>query len=258
MPFGSVFSKFPYIRTATADSRRIEFKNNFITKIGFLVLGIPHIGLRLRARKISKNIPKRTGRMLDAGCGAGIYSFSLADKADSIEAVDIDGKKIDYAKKINLFKNIKFSVQDIKKLKFKNKSFDLIICSDVLEHIKDDEKAFSELARVLDNNGKLLITLPFASKKNILTYKRYNHERPGYSLESIKNLCRKYGLIVDKREAYSREITEKFSVITDEKIKNRLLLGILFYPLYWLCLLTENIFCKSEPNGIFFKLIKKD
>ncbi|MEM6879542.1 MAG: methyltransferase domain-containing protein, partial [Bacteroidota bacterium] len=41
------------------------------------------------------------------------------------------------------------------------KSFDLIICYHVLEHIQDDQKAISELYRLLKPNGCALIQTPF-------------------------------------------------------------------------------------------------
>jgi 2-polyprenyl-3-methyl-5-hydroxy-6-metoxy-1,4-benzoquinol methylase len=50
-------------------------------------------------------------------------------------------------------------------LTFASYSFDLIICSDVLEHIKEDERAFYHLGRVIKKSGTLLITFPYDSKK---------------------------------------------------------------------------------------------
>src|SRR3989344_1479339 len=126
MAFGSLFSKFKEFQATTADEKVISIKNNFITRLGFKILGIPHIGIRIRARKIIKN-----------------------------------------------FKNIEFSIADLCSLPFKKESFDEIICSDVLEHIKNDEEALFELARVLKKEGVLLITGPYRSQNKIQTFKKF-------------------------------------------------------------------------------------
>lgn len=49
---------------------------------------------------------------------------------------------------------------DIGKLPFKNNSFNLVICSEVMEHIKKEQTALRELVRVLKPGGKLVITVP--------------------------------------------------------------------------------------------------
>ena len=56
MPFGSIFSKFSYIDLTTAEGIRIKFKNSSISKAALKIIGFPHVGLRLRARKILRQL----------------------------------------------------------------------------------------------------------------------------------------------------------------------------------------------------------
>lgn len=254
MPFGDIFSRFEEIDLTTADEIDIKFRNNEISRIGFRILGMPHIGMRLRARNIMRNVPRNKGNMLDAGFGSGIYSFSLSEKVKRIEAVDISRKKVEIANKIKIFKNINFQQGDLTELRFKDSSFDFIVCSDVLEHIKNDEKAFSELARVLKKNGILLLTVPSYSRKNRLSYRDYEHERAGYSMEDIKKLCLKNNLSTIKIEGYSCFLTEALSRINYKIINNKFLLGILFYPLYLAVIVSDYIF--KDYNGFFFSIKK--
>jgi len=254
MPFGSIFSKFSYIQLETADGKEVKMNNNFLSRIALKIFGFPYIGLRLRARKIISNFPKEAETMLDAGCGSGIYSFTFSNKTKEINAIDINQKKIDYAKRINLWRNIKFDKMDICNLKFPDDKFDVIICSEVLEHIKNDEKAFSEIARVLSKNGILLLTVPANSKKNRLVYKKYGHKKAGYEKEDIEKLCKKNNLKILKTEGYSSFLTEKFSEINYNLIKNKFLLCLVFYPLY-LASLISDIFLK-DYDGLFFKIKK--
>lgn len=257
MPFGSIFKKLDNIYLVTADDKTISFKNNFLSRLGFSILGMPHIGLRLRARKIMHNLPsKQIDRMLDAGCGTGIYSFSVKDKANMIAAIDISKEKIMHAKKISSFKNIDFQTGDICNLKFSRGFFNLIICSDVLEHIKNDRKALSELSRVLKKDGILLLTLPFDSENNRKTYRKFNHERAGYTLADIKDKMGNSKLKIIRSEYYSYTLSDKLSNFSYKFTNNKMLLGIIFYPIYFACLLLDSLKI-GEPNGLFIKLVKE-
>lgn len=254
MPFGDIFSKFKYISLETADGKRIRFKNNLLSKIAFKILGMPHIGLRRRARNIMGST-KNFDKVLDAGSGSGIYSFSLAKKSRHIEAIDISKSNIAISTKINIFKNIDFRIGDLTQLSYQDKNFDAIICSDVLEHIKNDKKAFSELSRVLKTGGILLLTVPSNSQKNKKTYKQYNHERAGYSLQEIQNLCIKNNLTILKYSGYSSSPAEFLSNINYKLIENKFLLGLFFYPLYGASIISDVLFRKNY-SGLFFKIRK--
>ncbi|WP_209389274.1 methyltransferase domain-containing protein [Chryseobacterium sp. RR2-3-20] len=50
---------------------------------------------------------------------------------------------------------------DITNINTENEKFDLVVCYHILEHIVDDQKAMSELYRVLKTNGTVLIQTPF-------------------------------------------------------------------------------------------------
>jgi ubiquinone/menaquinone biosynthesis C-methylase UbiE len=259
MPFGSILRMFEYISTITADDRQVNFTNTYLSKLGFKLIGIPHFGIRLRARKIIRNIPGHVTSMLDAGFGTGVYSFTLAGRVGNIDAIDIDGKKADYAKKVksNLFRNIRFQIMDLTDLTFADCSFDVIICSDVLEHIREDEKAICHLARVLKKGGTLLITVPYNTKKNRATYKQYHHERPGYTESEIRRLCTNNGLTLEKAEGYSYLFAEKVSDTSNALFGRKIMLIAFFVVLYPLAVISEYFAVKQEPSGIFFRIVKR-
>ncbi len=66
-------------------------------------------------------------------------------------------------------KDVDFSGENLESLSFKNASFDLAICNHILEHLKKDGQAISELSRILTNSGILILTVPgdFTQKKTI-------------------------------------------------------------------------------------------
>jgi len=106
---------------------------------------------------------------LDAGCGNGRHSWEVYNNNHfPIIAFDIDPVCV----KKNLYllallkeqKKIKGNyhllVADVKKLPFKDSSFDKVICSEVLEHIPEDKSAVEELVRVLSKDGAIGISVP--------------------------------------------------------------------------------------------------
>jgi SAM-dependent methyltransferase len=57
--------------------------------------------------------------------------------------------------------------EDLRQLSFRDNSFDFIFCSHVLEHIKEDTKAISEIKRVLKPGGLAIISVPVIGSKTI-------------------------------------------------------------------------------------------
>ncbi|MFH1785864.1 MAG: class I SAM-dependent methyltransferase [Candidatus Micrarchaeota archaeon] len=257
MVFGSVFAQFDRVSFTTADDKNVEFKNSIITRVGFYLIGIPHIGLRLRAKKILSNLPKTSDKqLLDAGCGSGIYSFSLAKRFQTVLAVDIQEDLIKKANEINRYKNLDFRVMDLSNLKLKENSFDTVICSDVLEHIQDDVQVLGELSRVLKRDGTLLLTVPSISEKNKKTYKKYRHVRVGYDRDAMEELCSKTNLKLMSCEYYCSNSTEKLFGITEKFMKNYVVLGLIFYPFYMLSILFDIFSNEKNSNGLFVKITK--
>jgi predicted SAM-dependent methyltransferase len=67
----------------------------------------------------------------------------------------------------DILPNKAMKVEDIRQLSFHRNSFDFIFCSHVLQHVNEDEKAISELYRVLDKNGMMVL---MGSHGHIKTY----------------------------------------------------------------------------------------
>jgi SAM-dependent methyltransferase len=108
--------------------------------------------------------------VLDAGCGSGRH-LSEAFRFKDVHVVGIDRSKTDAGKAKRLLDcmiheaedggGIKLvSVSDITKLPFKDGSFDVVICSEVLEHIPDHRKAISEIIRVCKPGKSLVVSVP--------------------------------------------------------------------------------------------------
>lgn len=101
--------------------------------------------------------------ILDFGCGVGTIDLYLSSKGYKVDGTDISTFAIDNAKKssikLGLQNNAKFTeLNEYKKLV--PKKYDIIICTEVLEHISDDLGVLKMLKKRLKSKGKILISVP--------------------------------------------------------------------------------------------------
>ncbi|MDO8482083.1 MAG: class I SAM-dependent methyltransferase [bacterium] len=259
MVTGSILRHFSTIELGTADGKKFTVRNSIVTKLALAFIGIPHLGFRARARiifRFIKGTPK-TARILDAGSGYGIYALTLAERGYSVDAIDLEKERTDAltARKRErpaLDERIRTYTGSITELPFQNNSYDLIICSDVIEHIKDDEKAVSELARVLSPEGTLIITVPYHSKNNERIYPMFGHERPGYNIEEMRRILAPHKLSIESVSCYEYALGGFLFKIFNT-IHFAPLMAALFY-LFYVPYLLDTFIGIGEPNGICFKI----
>ncbi len=135
---------------------------------------------------------KPGARVLDAGCGAGRH-LGEAFRRQGVHVVGIDRKYDDVIKARNLLRCMEqegeggqgswgISVADLTTLPFAEHSFDLVICSEVLEHIPDDSDAIDEIIRVLKPGEHAVVSVPrfFPEKICWLISKPYRNEPGGH------------------------------------------------------------------------------
>jgi len=109
-------------------------------------------------------------RILDIGCGSGRHTCA-AYRFKNVVAIGAD---ISHAELLAAKNRLKLherlgendggiwglSMADIKNLPFKDDFFDLVICSEVLEHIAEDKSAAGEIIRVLKPGHTLVVSVP--------------------------------------------------------------------------------------------------
>lgn len=91
--------------------------------------------------------------VLNLGCSTGIIDEFLAPHVRSVTGVDIDEPGIQLAEMRKCATNVKFFVEDAMALSFEDGAFDVVICSQVYEHVPDAERMMSEIHRVLRMGG---------------------------------------------------------------------------------------------------------
>jgi SAM-dependent methyltransferase len=108
----------------------------------------------------------RGKRILDAGCGIGIYSAALLARGAEVFGVDFTPKAINLARREN--PGVTFSVASLDTLCFKE-NFDCVLCIDVLFHVVEDSKwesALTSLVAAVKPDGALLIQEFFGVDSN--------------------------------------------------------------------------------------------
>lgn len=99
-------------------------------------------------------------RVLDIATGSGFGAALLAGRAAGVWAIDIDAQSLRSAADRYGCTNMIFLQADAVRLPFPDKSMDLVVAFEVLEHVKDQEGLVRELARVVSPSGMVLISTP--------------------------------------------------------------------------------------------------
>ncbi len=117
--------------------------------------------------------------LLDLGCGSGVVSSYLAERATFVDAVDANVRAVAYAKRVFGRRNLSFHLARADALPFREGRFDRVYCLEVIEHLYWSQIAalFSDLSRYLKPRGTLFITSP-------------NYRSPWPFLEATMDLLR--------------------------------------------------------------------
>ena len=94
--------------------------------------------------------------VLEVATGTGLIAKHIVKAAAHIEATDASVEMIAEAKRDNQSAKLHFSVQDMFRLPYADKSFDVVIVSNALHIVPQPEKALAEIHRVLKDDGVLI------------------------------------------------------------------------------------------------------
>lgn len=112
--------------------------------------------------------PLKGKKFLDVGCGLGFFASKAGKLGADVYGIDIGERLINISRK--RYPKGKFSVASAARLPFKDNSFDLILCTEVIEHVNNQNKALSEIFRVLKKGGYLVLTTPNKIFKPLYTF----------------------------------------------------------------------------------------
>ena len=99
-------------------------------------------------------------KVLEIGFGEGYGTYSLAETAREITGIDVSSALVEHARSKYQKENLYFLKADAGRLPFPDGSFEVVLNSQVLEHVKDYMGFIRELHRVLKPGGTALAATP--------------------------------------------------------------------------------------------------
>src|SRR5437870_5196975 len=144
-------------------------------------------------RALEAVAPLARGKLLDVGCGDKQFESIFRPHVD--EYIGIEHEATFHATAATLNVTRPDFLYDGNRLPFESGSFDTVISIQVLEHTPDPRRLISEMARVLKQDGALILAAPFSFRL---------HEEPHdyfrYSPHGLRELCREAGLVIERVE----------------------------------------------------------
>lgn len=191
----------------------------------------------------------------DTSCGIGYGIDHIAKKSKPTKAVglDISIKALKYGKKH--FKNppINFVCSDVTRLPFRRHQFDVVISFETIEHIPKYEEFLKEILRILEDDGKFVVSTPnkkFSSP--FLGKPRDIFHAQEWNFSNFKGLLRRYF----KNISFFYQIEVKMGTLEVHKcfLRN---LGIRPDIIGWKMVAFLTILLGKKSDSTLYRLVKK-
>ena len=158
---------------------------------------------RVNGQYYDEIIAKAEGRILDIGCGNGHLLLPLKHKGCEVYGVEINPKSVSVCNKIGL----KVFCGTLEEAKFSGEFFDMVILSQVIEHLYSPKNSLKEIRRILKPGGRLYIFCPNSESYLAKFFGKYWHgwhipfHFYAFAEDTIRNLTHEVGFRVEKMSA---------------------------------------------------------
>jgi ubiquinone/menaquinone biosynthesis C-methylase UbiE len=105
---------------------------------------------------VKRYLPKRIARILDLGCGTGMFLKELAERGEIVVGVDSAVEMLSIARK--RASGASLVCADADHLPFKDRSFDVVVSVTLLQNVPEPVVTMKEIARVLKSGGIAIVT----------------------------------------------------------------------------------------------------
>lgn len=114
-----------------------------------------HVSRYTKTRDMVERLYRKGMKIVDLGCGNCVWNAGKIP----VMGIDFNRGMLERAKKAGRLKG--YCVGDISKTGLKTGTVDLVVISEVLEHVPNYVETLGEIRRILKPGGKLLITVPY-------------------------------------------------------------------------------------------------
>lgn len=154
--------------------------------------------------------------VLDFGCGSGYLSGMLAAAGCQVTALDLSLDRLGDFARVAQKQNIARILGSVTAAGIKNEIFDLVVCSEVLEHIPEYQQALAEVWRILKPGGRFIVTVP--NNEPVVTYTCPHCLKTFYRNDHVNQFDRKRltddlvtaGFQVEKSKVFRSKILNQF------------------------------------------------
>ena len=132
----------------------------FGQRASFYTTSGTHTDPEILGRVVSLAEPRPDTAALDVGTGTGHTAFSIAPHVATVTAVDLTSEMIEEARRLQSERsiaNVRFCAADVHSLPFKSEVYPLVTCRRAAHHFSDIGRALSELRRVTEPGGRLVV-----------------------------------------------------------------------------------------------------
>jgi 2-polyprenyl-3-methyl-5-hydroxy-6-metoxy-1,4-benzoquinol methylase len=132
---------------------------------------------------VLNSVPKNS-KVLDVGVNTGTIALPLMRAGCRVKGIDLVPELVEKAKKHGVFAE-QGEAEDLSR--FKDNSFDVVICAEVLEHLYDPIPAVEEAFRVLKPGGRYIVTIPHWASR-MATDKLGDYHQQNFTAEKLQTL----------------------------------------------------------------------
>lgn len=166
--------------------------------------------------KFVKGLISRKWKILDIGCRDGMWLDMLKKaKFKNLRGIDISKKALAIASK----KGHDVTRGNAQELPFPDEEFNFVSIIHTLEHCPEPEKVLSEIKRVLEPNGRILIVVPLQKKEPVPTYWAHYHcfSTPKEVIKMLVDSGFKKIKVNSKQRPHNRFLFRKLRIDEGEK-----------------------------------------
>jgi SAM-dependent methyltransferase len=136
------------------------------------------------------------GRVADIGCGPGVFTRYLCERASEVWAADVDEASLGRVRARHRDKsNLRCVATYADRLAFADGKVDTLLLLEVLEHLPDDAACIREVCRVLAPGGRFVLSVPVPPGE-VNEGDPWGHKREGYQLYQLQALLENNGFEV--------------------------------------------------------------
>ena len=161
---------------------------------------------------LRKHLPRTEGEavLVDVGCGSGTFTNAAARRGYLATGVSFNTDQNEKARRRAAWSHvsstfIEYDIRALSRLRDVQGIADIVICTETIEHILNDQKLMIDLAGCLKPGGRLLMTAPYEYYKAITPeddgpfsiVEDGGHVRRGYTAASYRKLCERAGLNIE-------------------------------------------------------------